>query len=77
VIAYVTCSPVNAETTDIIAQALIDHANLVALDTPAVLEQCVGTEVPGARRGSAVQLWTHRHQTDSMFIQLLTTTKTG
>ena len=26
----------------------------------------------GAQRGTAVQLWPHRHATDAMFLQLLT-----
>jgi 16S rRNA (cytosine967-C5)-methyltransferase len=76
-IAYVTCSPVSAETTEIVQQALDAHPGLVAVDTPAALAQVLGVEIPGCRRGTAVQLWTHRHATDSMFMQLLTTAKSG
>ena len=76
-IAYVTCSPVTRETTDVIDAALLEHPTLIALDTPAVLDQISKKPVEGARRGSAVQLWTHRHGTDAMFIQLLTTANTG
>jgi len=77
VIAYVTCSPVTAETTDVVSAALSGHPELVAVDTPQALEEMLHRPVPGARRGTAVQLWTHRHGTDSMFIQLLTTAKSG
>ncbi len=77
VIAYVTCSPVSAETTEIVQQAMESHPGLIAVDTPAVLAEVVGVEIPGSTRGTAVQLWTHRHGTDSMFIQLLSTPKSG
>jgi 16S rRNA (cytosine967-C5)-methyltransferase len=43
-------------------------------DTPAVLDT-ISHDVDGARRGSAVQLWPHRHNTDAMFIQLVTRTR--
>jgi 16S rRNA (cytosine967-C5)-methyltransferase len=71
VLAYVTCSPVVSETTEIIGGALGRHSDISALDTAAVLDSVTRVPVPGSRRGSAVQLWTHRHDTDSMFIQLL------
>ena len=72
VLAYVTCSPVVAETTAIIAHALGSHPDIVAIDTAGVLDAAAKTTVPHSARGTAVQLWTHRHGTDAMFIQLLT-----
>jgi 16S rRNA (cytosine967-C5)-methyltransferase len=71
VLAYVTCSPVVAETTAIIEQALRSHPEISALDTAAVLDGATQSPVPRSTRGTAVQLWTHRHGTDAMFIQLL------
>jgi 16S rRNA (cytosine967-C5)-methyltransferase len=71
VLAYVTCSPVVAETTAIIEQALRSHPEISALDTAAVLDGATKSPIPRSARGTAVQLWTHRHGTDAMFIQLL------
>jgi 16S rRNA (cytosine967-C5)-methyltransferase len=66
IIAYVTCSPVLAETRDIVASS-----GLRALDARAALAQATG-DPDGWGRGPEVQLWTHVHGTDSMFIALLT-----
>lgn len=71
-IAYVTCSPHPAETREVIAAALDRHPALVALDTPAVLAGIATRELQ-LGSGSAAQLWPHRHGTDAMFIQLLST----
>ena len=71
VLAYVTCSPVVAETTAIIQQALRSHPEISAIDTSAVLDGATKIPVLRSARGTAVQLWTHRHGTDAMFIQLL------
>ncbi len=72
VLAYVTCSPHLAETRDRIAAALAGHPALRALDTPAVLAD-VATRDLGLPPATSAQLWPHRHGTDAMFIQLLTT----
>lgn len=66
-----TCSPVVDETTGIIQRVLGDRGDVEVLDTPAVLQRIVDTPIQGHERGRAVQLWTHRHGTDAMFIQLL------
>ena len=71
VLAYVTCSPVVEETTELVSRALEGDERFRLMDTPAVLETIVRTPIQGHRRGSAVQLWTHRHGTDAMFIQLI------
>lgn len=70
-LAYVTCSPVVEETTGVVSQVLGEDTRFRALDTPSVLEGIVDSPIVGHRRGSAVQLWTHRHGTDAMFIQLI------
>jgi 16S rRNA (cytosine967-C5)-methyltransferase len=77
VIAYVTCSPVVEETVAVIEEVLANHPEVELVDTPAVLERIQRTNAPGARRGTAVQLWTHRHGTDAMFIQLLSKRNSG
>jgi 16S rRNA (cytosine967-C5)-methyltransferase len=68
VVAYVTCSPVPAETTDVVAAVAGEGANVIVLDTADVL-----AEVPGVRssRSRFAQLWPHRHGTDAIFIALL------
>ena len=70
-LAYVTCSPVVEETTGVIQKVVSGDNRLALLDTPAVLEGIVRSPIRGHRRGTAVQLWTHRHGTDAMFIQLI------
>lgn len=71
-LVYATCSPVVAETTDRITAALDTHPGLVALDTADVLAGITSGPLAGARRGTAAQLWPHRHATDAMFLQILT-----
>jgi 16S rRNA (cytosine967-C5)-methyltransferase len=68
VVAYVTCSPVPQETTDVVAAAAGEGSNVIILDTPAVLSR-----VPGVRSSGSqfAQLWPHRHGTDAIFIALL------
>jgi 16S rRNA (cytosine967-C5)-methyltransferase len=68
VVAYVTCSPVPAETRDVVTEVLSDDPGVEILDAPAVL-----AEVPGLRSPSPLfaQLWPHRHGTDAIFIALL------
>ena len=65
-VLYATCSPVLAETRDVVAATLAgrDDATLVplALGVPDAEGPLPGT----------VQLWPHRHGTDAMFLALLT-----
>jgi len=70
VIVYVTCSPLVQETTaqmEWIAKTL----PVTLLDTAPLIDTITRTPLQGHRRGSAVQLWPHRHQTDAMFIQAI------
>jgi 16S rRNA (cytosine967-C5)-methyltransferase len=71
VLAYVTCSPVESETSGVISGVLATVESVETIDTPAVLDRVARVVVPHTRRGTAVQLWTHLHGTDAMFIQLL------
>jgi 16S rRNA (cytosine967-C5)-methyltransferase len=68
VVAYVTCSPVPAETRDVVTAVVSADPSVEILDAPAVL-----ADVPGLRSPSPLfaQLWPHRHGTDAIFIALL------
>jgi 16S rRNA (cytosine967-C5)-methyltransferase len=68
VVAYVTCSPVPAETSDVVTDVVSSTPGVELLDTPRVLG-----DVPGAAAADPrfAQLWPHRHGTDAIFIALL------
>jgi 16S rRNA (cytosine967-C5)-methyltransferase len=68
VVAYVTCSPVPAETSEVVTDVVASVPGTEILDTPAVLN-----DVPDTRSADPrfVQLWPHRHGTDAIFIALL------
>ena len=71
VVAYVTCSPHEAETDDVV-QAVVDETGADVLDAPSYLPEvadCARNDPWGGRR--FVQLWPHRHGTDAMFLALL------
>lgn len=67
VLAYVTCSPVLKETRDVVARS-----GLASLDARAALAQVTGLAVDAWGQGPDVQLWSHVHGTDSMYLALLT-----
>jgi 16S rRNA (cytosine967-C5)-methyltransferase len=73
VVAYVTCSPHPAETRAVVDDVLRERTDVTRLDTPAVLAGIIGAEHADPELGSSsdVQLWTHRHGTDSMYLALL------
>lgn len=68
VVAYVTCSPVPAETSDVVTAVTAAVPGTEILDAPAALPS-----VPGVRSADPrfAQLWPHRHGTDAIFIALL------
>ncbi|CCG03280.1 RsmB/NOP family class I SAM-dependent RNA methyltransferase [Blastococcus saxobsidens] len=69
VVAYVTCSPHTAETTDVVERA-------ARRDDVEVLPVApLFPEVPDIARGDHGQLWPHRHGTDAMFMALLRRTR--
>jgi 16S rRNA (cytosine967-C5)-methyltransferase len=74
VVAYVTCSPLAAETVDVVTAVLAERPDADALDTSTILSAVVPSLV-NAQRGRAVQLYPHRHHTDAMFIQLIRRTR--
>lgn len=69
IVAYATCSPVIAETEEVVA------AVLKAGGAELVRPQWLDDRVPDSSRGDFAQLWPHRHGTDAMFLALLR--KTG
>jgi len=68
VVAYVTCSPVPAETTDVVTAVADADRDVEILDAHAALPDVPGTESAGPL---FAQLWPHRHGTDAIFIALL------
>nr|WP_269328992.1 RsmB/NOP family class I SAM-dependent RNA methyltransferase [Kineosporia babensis] len=77
VVAYATCSPHPAETNLVVDDVLRGREDVERLDTPAVLRDLIGSRrLPDSDDlmlgdGPAVQLWTHLHGTDSMYLALL------
>ena len=72
VTAYVTCSPVLAETAEVVRHVLGSREDVELLDADEVAAGVLG-QVPdheGPLPGT-VQLWPHRHGTDAMFLALL------
>ncbi len=75
VVLYATCSPVLAETRDVLGSVLVGRDDTTLGDTTALLTAAAGlrSDVPdcaGPLTGT-VQLWPHRHRTDAMFMALL------
>jgi 16S rRNA (cytosine967-C5)-methyltransferase len=67
-VVYATCSPVRAETGDVVSSTL-RSSNAVTLEDVRPLLPGV-SNADGPTPGTA-QLWPHRHGTDAMFIALL------
>ena len=68
VVVYATCSPVLAETRDVVAEILAEDPTLALEPVSGAaggVPEAVGP-LPGT-----VQLWPHRHGTDAMFIAVL------
>lgn len=68
IVLYATCSPVLAETRDVV-QAVLAARDDVALEDAGDLLPPVD-DAAGPLPGT-VQLWPHRHATDAMFLALL------
>jgi 16S rRNA (cytosine967-C5)-methyltransferase len=71
VVAYVTCSPVLAETSGVVSD-ILERRDDVVLEDAAPLFGSV-PDLPADRMllPGTVQLWPHRHNTDAMFFALL------
>lgn len=65
VVLYATCSPVLAETRDVVSAALAARDDVVLEPIALAVPDAAGP-LPGT-----VQLWPHRHGTDAMFLALL------
>jgi 16S rRNA (cytosine967-C5)-methyltransferase len=75
VVLYATCSPVLAETRDVVGSLLVKRDDVKLGDVTSLLTAAAGLrdDVPdcaGPLQGTA-QLWPHRHGTDAMFLALL------
>jgi 16S rRNA (cytosine967-C5)-methyltransferase len=68
VVAYVTCSPHLAETSDVVTAVAGGRDDVTILDAPAVLAEVPGLRGPDPR---FAQFWPHRHSTDAIFLALL------
>ncbi len=66
IVAYVTCSPVLAETRDVVASLLALDQTIDQVDARDYLPS-----MPELGDGPDVQLWPHRHGTDAMYLALL------
>jgi 16S rRNA (cytosine967-C5)-methyltransferase len=71
VVAYVTCSPVVEETTEVVARVLDDRADVLLEDAAPLFPGVPDLGSAAARLPGTVQLWPHRHGTDAMFFALL------
>ena len=69
VIGYATCSPVLAETVEVVRAVLADRDNVVLENAPVLapwLQNAACTSMP-----EAIQLWPNVHRTDAMFLAVL------
>lgn len=70
VIAYVTCSPVLAETREVVA-AVRASQGLEQVDARDAVAAVTARDADSWGEGPHVQMWTHAHGTDAMFLALL------
>ncbi len=69
VVLYATCSPVLAETAEVVTAVLESRTDEVVLeDAAALLPEVQSADGPIP---NTLQLWPHRHQTDAMFLAIL------
>ncbi|HEX5771886.1 MAG TPA: RsmB/NOP family class I SAM-dependent RNA methyltransferase, partial [Nocardioidaceae bacterium] len=71
VVAYVTCSPVLAETSEVVSRVLFDRADVALEDAAPLFDGVPDLKAEQARLPGTVQLWPHRQGTDAMFFALL------
>jgi 16S rRNA (cytosine967-C5)-methyltransferase len=74
IVAYATCSPHLAETEFVVEDVLAANKSVRLLSAPQALQSIPGlkhaSELPN--QGHFVKLWPHLHDTDGMFVALLT-----
>ncbi|CAN2200464.1 Sun tRNA and rRNA cytosine-C5-methylases [Candidatus Nanopelagicaceae bacterium] len=61
---YATCSPHLAETSIAVSDILRKHPELEMVD----LQPYLPSQLEGALRDKSLSLWTHRHETDAMYL---------
>jgi 16S rRNA (cytosine967-C5)-methyltransferase len=61
---YATCSPHLAETSIAVSDILRNHPDLELVD----LQPYLPSDLDSAMRDKSLSLWTHRHETDAMFL---------
>jgi 16S rRNA (cytosine967-C5)-methyltransferase len=61
---YATCSPHLAETSIAVSDILRKHPELEIVD----LQPYLPSHLEGALRDKSLSLWTHRHETDAMYL---------
>ena len=71
VVAYVTCSPVLAETSEVVERVLADRPDVVLDDAAPLFAGVPELRADRAELPGTVQLWPHRQGTDAMFFALL------
>lgn len=71
VVAYVTCSPVLGETSQIVQGMLESRDDVVLEDAVPLFEGVPDLRSDERVLPGTVQLWPHRHRTDAMFFALL------
>ncbi len=71
VVAYVTCSPVLAETAEVVAATLEARADADLEDAAPLFRGVPDLRPERMRLPGTVQLWPHLHGTDAMFFALL------
>ncbi|WP_430866766.1 RsmB/NOP family class I SAM-dependent RNA methyltransferase [Demequina aurantiaca] len=70
IIAYMTCSPVLAETREVV-ESVRGSAGLEQIDARDAVAAVTARDADTWGDGPHVQLWTHAHGTDAMFLSLL------
>lgn len=71
VVAYVTCSPHVAETTEVVRSVVESRDDVRVEDARPLFRNTAGEQIDDLGDGPTVQLWPHLHGTDAMFFALL------
>ena len=72
VLVYSTCSPHQSETTAIIERALRDFGTTAKLENANEILHTINPQLELNDKRKTAQLWPHLHDTDAMFIAVLT-----
>jgi 16S rRNA (cytosine967-C5)-methyltransferase len=67
VLLYSTCSPVISETNSQVVDALQAHPEVELVDLKPVV-QTISPNIVLNQKRKTIQLWSHIHETDSMFM---------